>query len=66
MELKIHVAMTLEITFTLVVIQIKHILIIEVKTYKDLYTQADILYMQWLLVCCALIYDIWNELKWRI
>lgn len=35
--------MTLEITFTLVdVIQIKHILIIEVKTYKDLYTQADI------------------------
>lgn len=39
--------MTLEITFTLVnVLQIKYILIIEVKTYKDLYTQADIFYMQ--------------------
>lgn len=41
MQLKIQVVMTLEITFTLVdVIQIKRIS--EVKTYKDLYTQADI------------------------
>lgn len=39
--------MTLEIPFTLVnVFQVKYILIIEVKTYEDLYTQADILYMQ--------------------
>lgn len=61
-----HVVITLEITFTLVnVLQIKYILIIEVKTYKDLYTQADIFYMQWLLVYCALIYGIWNEPKWR-
>jgi len=43
MQLQIHVVMMLEITFALVnVLQMKCILIIEVKTYKDLYTQADI------------------------
>lgn len=38
-----HAVTTLEIASTVVnVLQIKYILIIEVKTHKDLYTQEDV------------------------
>lgn len=49
--------MTLEISFALVnVLQIKYILISEVKTYKDLYTQADINSVISYLLCI----DLWH------